>query len=148
MQRKGATTAALEELFAHEAWLKRVASSLARHEADDLVQETWLAAMRRPPENDRPVRPWLARVARNLSRMRHRAEHRRAAREQAVVTEAAASPEALVEQLEAHRRLGGNDPGARRGPARRAAADLRRRFEFKRNRDPGWASPPGRCAGG
>lgn len=46
-------------------------------DADDLVQETWLRAVERPPaDRDRPWRPWLTRVAVNLARDRLRARRR------------------------------------------------------------------------
>ena len=75
----------LEELMGHESWLRRFATSLVHSEAvaDDLVQETWLAAIHRPPPSDRPARPWLARVVRNIVRMRHRSDSRRRRREAA-----------------------------------------------------------------
>jgi RNA polymerase sigma-70 factor (ECF subfamily) len=44
-------------------------------DADDLVQETFVRAMERPPaRTDQPWRPWLVRVAMNLGRdlLRHR----------------------------------------------------------------------------
>jgi RNA polymerase sigma-70 factor (ECF subfamily) len=44
-------------------------------DADDLVQETFVRAMENPPpKKDQPLRPWLVRVAINLSRdlLRHR----------------------------------------------------------------------------
>ena len=48
-------------------------------DADDLVQETWLRAIERPPARaDEPVRPWLTRVAVNLGIDRLRARRRRA----------------------------------------------------------------------
>jgi len=38
-------------------------------DADDLVQETFVRALERPPKRtDEPLRPWLLRVAINLSR--------------------------------------------------------------------------------
>jgi RNA polymerase sigma-70 factor (ECF subfamily) len=38
-------------------------------DADDLVQETFVRALERPPQRtDEPMRPWLVRVAMNLSR--------------------------------------------------------------------------------
>ncbi|HVS18215.1 MAG TPA: sigma-70 family RNA polymerase sigma factor [Planctomycetota bacterium] len=56
-------------LLAHEPFVRRIAQSLLHDcdEAEDIVQETWLAALERPPTLDRPVRPWLARVAANLA---------------------------------------------------------------------------------
>ncbi|MCA9667635.1 MAG: sigma-70 family RNA polymerase sigma factor [Myxococcales bacterium] len=43
-------------------------------DADDLVQETFVRALERPPPDvSRPMRPWLVRVAANLARDRLRA---------------------------------------------------------------------------
>lgn len=48
-------------------------------DADDVVQETFVRALDRPPaDTDRPWRPWLATVAVNLSRDRLRARKREA----------------------------------------------------------------------
>lgn len=47
-------------------------------EAEDVVQETFARALERPPaDTGRPWRPWLVRVAMNLSRDRLRARRRR-----------------------------------------------------------------------
>jgi RNA polymerase sigma-70 factor (ECF subfamily) len=47
-------------------------------DADDLVQETWLRAIERPPVRaSDPLRPWLVRVALNLGRDLLRARKRR-----------------------------------------------------------------------
>ena len=47
-------------------------------DADDLVQETFVRALERPPEDtDQPWRPWLVRVAMNLSRDQLRKRRRR-----------------------------------------------------------------------
>jgi RNA polymerase sigma-70 factor (ECF subfamily) len=47
-------------------------------DADDLVQETWLRAIERPPaRTEEPLRPWLVRVALNLGRDALRARRRR-----------------------------------------------------------------------
>jgi len=48
-------------------------------DADDLVQETFVRALTHPPKrNEQPVRPWLIRVAMNLSLDLLRKRHRRA----------------------------------------------------------------------
>jgi RNA polymerase sigma-70 factor (ECF subfamily) len=100
-----------EDLLAHAAWVRGVATALVRDAAsvDDLVQETWLAAMRRPPETDRPLRPWLAGVVRNLVRQRRRGEARRERREEVVATRRAAeslpTPDELAERLDTQQRL-------------------------------------------
>ena len=74
----------LDELLAHQGWVRALALSLARpgSEADDLVQDTWLVALEHPPGRGQPLGPWLARVLRNLARRRRRGEARRRAREQ------------------------------------------------------------------
>jgi RNA polymerase sigma factor (sigma-70 family) len=98
---------ALDRLLAHAGWARRLAASLsAGAEGEDLVQETWLAALRRPPDPDLPARPWLKTVLRNLLYNRTRDDGRRQAREQAAAsTEDPASPEGLAIRFEAHRRL-------------------------------------------
>jgi RNA polymerase sigma-70 factor (ECF subfamily) len=46
-----------------------------RHQAEDIVQETLLRAWRHPEiHGDRPLRPWLFTVARNLVVDHHRAQ--------------------------------------------------------------------------
>src|SRR6185436_14680515 len=62
------------ELLAHSSWVRRLARSLVASEADaeELVQETWVAALRRPPTEGSPARPWIARVVRNLAARRWR----------------------------------------------------------------------------
>jgi RNA polymerase sigma factor (sigma-70 family) len=89
------------------AGLHALARSLVLGDADaeDLVQDTAIAAMQHPPEEDRPVRPWLATVLRNRWRMDRRGRARRHAREaavgleladaQAAAREAAAAPDAI-----------------------------------------------------
>src|SRR5688572_16337820 len=96
-----------EELARHARWIRRLAAGLLRDEAgaEDLVQETWLAALTRPPAEGR-LRPWLREVARNFARQHHRGKARRAARE--AVARAPAEPEAppaFAERLEAEQRL-------------------------------------------
>jgi RNA polymerase sigma-70 factor (ECF subfamily) len=93
-----------EELLAHSGWLRGLAAALVGNAAaaDDLVQETWLRALRHPPRADRPVRPWLARLARNLARSQARSRRARAAHEQGLAEPPPerASDE-VVEEIEA-----------------------------------------------
>lgn len=58
-----------EPLLDHARFLRRLALRLVHDEgaADDVVQETWLAALAHPPRRPGPLRPWLARVARNAA---------------------------------------------------------------------------------
>src|SRR5205814_10341316 len=48
-----------EELLAHAGWVRALARELVRDAstADDLVQETWLAALRHPPRAGSSMRP-------------------------------------------------------------------------------------------
>lgn len=74
-----------ETLLEHATWLRRLAAGLVgdRTLADDIVQDTWVAALGSPPGQGRPLRPWLARVVRNAARFRWRSDANRAAREAA-----------------------------------------------------------------
>ncbi len=102
-------TSSLSELLSHSDWLRVLARKLVADEAtaEDLVQETWLAAMKNPPAMDRPARPWLAGVLRNLAKLRHRTETRRSKRQGVAALEQEELPSAaeLVEQVETERQL-------------------------------------------
>jgi RNA polymerase sigma-70 factor (ECF subfamily) len=98
------------EVLLHEhAWLRRLARTLAADpaSADDLVQDTWVAALERPPRaSGADLRAWLAAVARNFARGGSRRGANAKARERAV-----ARPETLpsvaesVERVAAQREL-------------------------------------------
>src|SRR5437762_1726924 len=79
-----------EALLRHRAWVRRLARRLVSDAsaADDVEQETWLAALRRPPPEDRSTRGWLAAVARNAARKFGRGATRRTAHESAAPTHA------------------------------------------------------------
>ena len=70
------------------------------------MQETWLAARRVPPDPERPARPWLASVLRNLVHARWQSERRRRRREQAqavLLPDRAAAVDTLYERVEMQR---------------------------------------------
>jgi RNA polymerase sigma-70 factor (ECF subfamily) len=100
----------IHELLSHAEWLRGLARHLVRDgdEVSDVVQQTWVAALRSPPDGARPARPWLAQVLRNLVRKSARTDRNRGAREVAVsVPDAAAlSPEALLESMQVQRLVG------------------------------------------
>ncbi len=107
-------TADVRDLLAHADWLRRLAGHLVGRAGDpeDLVQQTWLAALRRPPAADRPARPWLAEVLRNFARKAHRDRRAREGREQTVAGDAglgaaAGAPpsESLLEAAQLQRQL-------------------------------------------
>jgi len=97
------------ELLGEAEWLTRLARSLtgSAADADDVVQDTFATALRSPPDPDRPVRPWLRRVATNIVRMRHRGRVRRDAREGVItqITEPVRTPEQLLERARVERTL-------------------------------------------
>lgn len=98
----------IEDLLRESRWLRRLAGHLVADpaEADDVAQQTYLAALASPPPGDREVRPWLSRVARNFIRSRYRADRRRRSREQAAAERAeVAAPDQLLEQVELQRLL-------------------------------------------
>jgi RNA polymerase sigma-70 factor (ECF subfamily) len=107
-----APAADIRDLLLHAEWLRRLATHLVRDgDAADVVQQTWLAALRSPPARHRPARPWLAEVLRNFARRTHRDGLTRRRYEssagEAVVSSPAAAPsaESLVEAAEVQRRL-------------------------------------------
>jgi len=104
----GARELRMDELLAHAGWVRSLAAALVGDaaSAEDLVQDTWLAALHRPPPPDVPPRPWLARIVRNLARNRWRGEERRKRREidAARLDEFASAGESAAE-LEMHREL-------------------------------------------
>lgn len=67
----------LDSLLAHRAFVRGLAHALVRDpsEADDIEQETWLAALRRPPTGEN-VRGWLGSVVRRQAARRARRESR------------------------------------------------------------------------
>ncbi|MFT5690658.1 MAG: RNA polymerase sigma-70 factor (ECF subfamily), partial [Planctomycetota bacterium] len=94
-------------LLEHSSWASRLAKSLVGESAaEDLVQETWLAALRHPPKTDRPLKPWLRTVLGNLARERSRRAGNRSAREEAASkAEALPSAATLTERTESQRLL-------------------------------------------
>ncbi len=72
-----------EKLESNQRWLKRLARRMARSpaSAEDLVQETYLTALSKPPP-DGPMRPWLHGVMRKLAWGEVRSGRRRAHREE------------------------------------------------------------------
>ena len=89
------------ELLEHAEWVRGLATRLVREDADDAAQDVWLAALRSPPDSNRPPRPWLARVLQNAARKRFRDESTRRDYETAApLPDAETSPEALVGRVQ------------------------------------------------
>jgi RNA polymerase sigma-70 factor (ECF subfamily) len=97
-----------ETLLSHAGWVRALARGLVRDRqaAEDVVQETWLAALERGPREGRPLSSWLARVARNFARKGMRSEARRDAHERlAPQAEGELSPSLLFERAALHKEL-------------------------------------------
>lgn len=94
-----------QRLLRHTAWLRVLARELVgdHQRAEDVVQDTCVAALEHPPRSavsDVGLRAWLATVVRNLASMQARGDQRRRAREQR-----AARPEGLPSVAEAVERV-------------------------------------------
>ena len=88
----------LDRLLEHSQWLRPMARALVHdeHLAEDVLQETYIAALNRPPR-EAPLGAWLSQVLRNVVRMQARKEGRRVAREERVArreSEPASEPSA------------------------------------------------------
>ena len=91
----------IEDLLVHATWVRELARRLAANtgEADDLAQDTWVAALRTPPTCGENLRGWLTRVLQNFASRSRRTAARRGRRE-----ERAARPEAQPSVAELHER--------------------------------------------
>ena len=99
---------AIDELLRHSSWVQRLARSLVGPEAaEDLTQQTWLSALRRPPHGHGRERAWLASVLRNHARDRAREDHRRQRRAAAALDlhKEALPPEQVLARAELQTRL-------------------------------------------
>ncbi len=98
----------IEELLQHEDFVRGLAHGLVFEggRVDDIVQNTWLAALKRPPVPGPGLRAWLATLVRNVARQHWRSEERRRHREQRGFSPTTIStPEELLEREELRRRL-------------------------------------------
>ncbi len=96
-----------EELLAHAAWVRELARGLVRDasDADDLAQDTFVAALRGAPRERGAARAWLAGIARRLAWKRQRDRHRELALDQAALERAGTSSPQAIERLELHELL-------------------------------------------
>ncbi len=95
-------------LAPHLESIRRLARGLVAGDdlADDVVQETWIVALRRPPAEREHLGGWLAGIARNVARNLRRGQRRRLAHEaEGARPEAVPSSGEVVERIEEHRRV-------------------------------------------
>lgn len=95
----------ISSLLRHEGFVRALSRSLVRdgHDADDIEQDAWLAALRHPPADTDNADRWFARVVRNVASMRARGRARRDAHESvAARSEEVASHESALQALELH----------------------------------------------
>lgn len=106
--RNGAEDSTSADLARQVASLRALARSLVRDEnrAEDLVQDTLVVALERPPRSSESVRGWLATVARHLALDRARGDRRRVDREHRVARKEGEGPPAdPLERLEIEREV-------------------------------------------
>src|SRR5688572_6058054 len=86
MARMAAEPVEVAELLAHAEFVRGLARDLVRdvHRGDDLAQEAWLQALRRPPQHGASLRGWFATLVTSLFANHARRERRLKAREAAV----------------------------------------------------------------
>src|SRR5512142_2589772 len=99
---------AIERLLIEHEWVHRLARSLVADPAaaDDAEQETWLAAVVRPPFRTETPRAWLGTVLRRRISNALRARRRRGRHEEgAARREGAPSAADLAARAEVHERL-------------------------------------------
>lgn len=101
-------SASLTALLRHKDFVRSLARNLVSdpHQTDDIVQETYLAACRRPPRVEAASCSWLKTTVRNVSGKWIRGEGRRRARERVVaLPESVDPPEDLLERIELERKV-------------------------------------------
>ncbi len=85
--------------------LRGFARRLVAGADEDVAQEAWLAAVRRPGGAEAAPRSWLAAVARKLAARFHRDRARRARREEGAARPEAAPADAFAAKEQARRRI-------------------------------------------
>lgn len=101
-------TATTDELLAHAGWVRALSRVLVAdpNAAEDIEQDAWVAALKRPPEAGDGLRAWWSRVVRNEASDARRASSRRQARELAAPTRSEVeTPLEANSALEAQRKL-------------------------------------------
>ncbi len=94
-------------LLAQRTWLLRLARALVgRDAAEDLVQDTLITALEKPPRSPLALRAWLSRVIRHKASNYRRGAQRRRRREVATARPESVDEEQILEQAEIQTRIG------------------------------------------
>jgi RNA polymerase sigma-70 factor (ECF subfamily) len=98
-----------EKLLKHSGWMKSLAVSLVRDDAaaHDVVQQTWLAALKKPPRSLEAAGAWLRKVVRNFALRTRQEERHRAKREQRAARpeKVTSTPAELLQRVELQREI-------------------------------------------
>jgi DNA-directed RNA polymerase specialized sigma24 family protein len=97
----------IEDVLRQSEWITRLARRLVTDRDDADAQETIIAAARPRPETDRPLRPWLRKVAQNFARRGQRGAGRRRRREEEALAHAPTfpAPDELLERAQMQRQV-------------------------------------------
>ncbi|MEZ5989718.1 MAG: sigma-70 family RNA polymerase sigma factor [Planctomycetota bacterium] len=97
----------MEHLLEHKDFVRRIARSLLfdENQVDDVVQQAWIAALRKGPSQPGALRSWLATVTRNLALNSRRGQGRRDNHERRVQPRELAPSAAEIAQREEMRRV-------------------------------------------
>ncbi len=105
----GDTVLGMDTLLTHGEWLRRMATALVQDSfsAEDLQQETWIAALHSRPKTAEAARGWLRKVFKNRLLDAQRARRRREIREQATIAPVGenTTPEEHVQRMELFQQL-------------------------------------------
>lgn len=95
--------------LSHSGYVRRLARALVfdAHAAEDVEQETWLAALGHAPDDPRAARSWLRSIVRNFAAKARRSAARRSEHEGALSLErsAVATPSDVIEHESARQRV-------------------------------------------
>ncbi len=96
-----------QELLAHAGWVRELARGLVADDAsaEDLAQDTFVAALRGAPRERASMRAWLAGIARRLAWKRHRDRPRTQTLGEDVFEHPSTSSADSLERLELHELL-------------------------------------------